>query len=125
MDHAIAVAGVIKKFHPTELLCYGVALMTGAWMITRFKIDAGVNYFMEYGKPLGFKLILVFILMMVACGKFFGLGTGIVYLVEEGGSSPESQAEISRKLKVLMILSWTTIAFLLITIYMGLYLARP
>ena len=117
------IARVIRKFHPLELLCYGVSLMTGAWLITRYKIASGIHFFSEYGTSLGIKLGFVFVLLMVACGKFFGVGTGLVYIVEEGDA--EAKAELPKKMKTLQNLTWLTILFSIATILSGLYLSKP
>src|SRR5258708_357779 len=59
------MARIIRRFHPILLGCYGALIMSGAWIITRYKIDAGVNFFNEYGKLLLLKLSLVFCLVIL------------------------------------------------------------
>ena len=57
-------AKILGRAHFFELYAYAIIFSTGGWMLTRFKIDGGLNYFHEYGAifftKLGFA-ILVFL----------------------------------------------------------------
>ena len=119
------MAQVIKRFHPWLLACYGALILTGAWIITRYKIDAGVNFFNEYGKLLAIKLALVFLLVLVSSYQFFGIGTQIVYLVEGENADPVAHAgEIKAYLQRLRLTSWISLGLFLVIIYLGLAISR-
>lgn len=119
-DYQKLLAKIIRRFHPLLLLCYGALIMTGAWLVTGRKIQAGVNYFQSFGQLLGLKLILVFVSIMIACYQFFGLGTVIVAMVE-GEAAPEN---LPAKLNRLRLTSVLNALVLLIILYMGLALSR-
>jgi putative copper export protein len=117
------VAKAIKRFHPLLLLCYGLLILTGAWMITRYKIDAGVNYFSEYGRPLIFKLTLVFLSILLSCYQFFGLGLPILYAVEEAYDSFDKKA-LESKITQMRWVALANIVLLIFIIYLGLVITR-
>ena len=114
------IARVITRFHPFYLGCYGFLVLTGAWILTRYKIDAGVNYFHEYGNILFAKLALVFFAILIACYQFFGLGTLIVAMAEGEVDS----GDMPKKIRLLWITSWINLVILLGTVYLGLALTR-
>ena len=114
------LAAVLKRFHPFLLLCYGLLLVSGAWMVTDVKIASGVNYFKTYGGILIWKLGLVFAALMVASYQFFGLGTGIVYAVENNLELKDAM----RRLQRLWHASLANLAILFAVVYLGLRLSR-
>jgi len=119
-DYYKLLGRIIKRFHPLLLLCYGLALMSGLWILTRYKIVSGVNYFQEYGNILIAKFSLAFAAIMVSCYQFFGLGTGIVYAMEEGLDT----ADFPKKIRLMRMTSGITIAIFAALIYLGLALSR-
>src|SRR5262249_2946429 len=100
-------------------------ILTGAWIITRYKIDSGVNFFNEYGKLLAMKLGLVFVLILSASYQFFGIGTQIVHLVEGESADPKAHAsELRAYLQRLKVTSWINFLLFLAIIYLGLAISR-
>ena len=116
----LLIGNLIRRFHPFVLGCYGVLILTGAWMLTRYKIDAGINYFDEYGTLLFAKLGLVFVAIMIACYQFFGLGTMIVAMIQ----GEIDKKDLPKKLKLLRLTSLINFCILLTVVFLGLALTR-
>ena len=66
-------ARVMRVYNPLSLAAIGVALMTGAFNLTDYKAALGKSFFDEIGTILLWKLMFVFLLILVATGLSFGI----------------------------------------------------
>ncbi len=69
----LIVAGM-RAFHPFYLACVGVLIVSGGFYLTRLKVGLGAEYFPQLLAVLGTKLLLVFVLAMLASYQCFGVG---------------------------------------------------
>src|SRR5713101_8392058 len=68
----------LKLYNPLSVGALGVALMTGAFNLTSYKAMFGRRFFELLGGVLGFKLLLVFLLINVSAAVSLGMGHRIV-----------------------------------------------
>lgn len=68
----------LKLYNPLSIGALGVALMTGAFNLTSYKAMFGRRFFELLGGVLGFKLLLVFLLINVSAVVSLGMGHRIV-----------------------------------------------
>jgi uncharacterized membrane protein len=68
----------LKLYNPLSIGALGVALMTGAFNLTSYKARFGRRFFELLGGVLGFKLLLVFLLINVSAAVSLGMGHRIV-----------------------------------------------
>lgn len=124
----VIVAGM-RAFHPFYLACIGVSIISGGFYLTRLKAGLGADYFPRLLAVLGTKLLLVFILAMLASYQCFGVGLPLERSLvppEESGTSPDP--EMSRRqagmVRRLQGCAWANVMLLVIIMYLGLSMGR-
>ena len=68
------LARILRVAHPVSLASLGILVLTGAGGVTALKGAYGAQFAARWFGPLGLKLLLVFVLLLVASYEFFGLG---------------------------------------------------
>jgi uncharacterized membrane protein len=72
------LAQAFKWYNPLSIGALGVVLMTGAFNLTSYKALLGPRFFALLGGVLGWKLLLVFLLINISAAVSLGMGHRIV-----------------------------------------------
>ena len=72
------LAASFKVYSPLTVAALGVQVMTGAFNLTHYKAVLLGQFYSRFGYMLAWKLLLVFILVMIATYIAFGIGLRIV-----------------------------------------------
>jgi len=111
-------AKAMRVYNPLSLAALGVSLMTGAFNLTDYKARLGPRFFEAIGSVLAWKLLVVFVLILVATGASFGIGHRTVR--EELAGEAVDAAELDRRLRRLPGMLWTAVACTALAIWLGL-----
>lgn len=117
------LAELFKIYDPLSIGALGVAVVSGAYMITDFKQGLGAAYFAQVGYPLVEKLILAFFLIIFATWVSFGICHRVVNA--DLGALPVTGAELDRVTRKLRIALWLCIGFTVATLWVALRLGTP
>lgn len=112
----------MRVYNPLGLGALGVAIMTGAFNLTDYKAALGPRFFTEMGTVLVWKLLAVFVLILLATGLSFGIAHRTVR--EELGDEPVDAAALDARLRRLPVMLWTAVALTVITIWLGLAMSH-
>jgi uncharacterized membrane protein len=98
------LARILRVAHPVSLASLGILVLTGAGGVTALKEAYGAQFAARWFGPLGLKLLLVFILLLVASYEFFGLGLRLTRAAAreaagEEGLAPEVHARLVARLQ--------------------------
>lgn len=115
-------ARMMRVYNPLSLGALGVAIMTGAFNLTDYKASLGKSFFSEVGGLLAWKLVFVFLLILVATGLSFGIAHRTVR--EELLEEPIDAAALESRLRRLPAMLWTATILTGIVIWLGLHLPR-
>ena len=96
-DRRRRFALIARAYNPVAIGALGVAIMTGAFNLTDYKARLGPRFFSELGGLLGWKLLLVFALVMVATSLAFGIAHRTVR--EDLGNEPVDPQALESRLK--------------------------
>ena len=66
-------AELFRVYNPLSIAALGIAVVTGAMMVTGYKQSLGAGYFAQVGRPLAGKLSLAFVLIITATWISFGI----------------------------------------------------
>src|SRR5262249_53220937 len=77
-DKQCFLAQGLKLYNPLSIGALGVALVAGAFNLASYKAMLGRRFFELLGGVLGFKLLLVFLLINVSAAVSLGMGHRIV-----------------------------------------------
>lgn len=121
-----AVAGVARIYHPISLLALGALVMTGAYYLTGLKASLGPLFFPRLIRILGPKLLVAFILIMLASYEAFALGVRLCRALERDGGRPAparlpAYERLVRRMRATALLGALLAA---VNVYLGLLLAR-
>jgi hypothetical protein len=125
----LIVAGM-RAFHPFYLACVGVLIVSGGFYLTRLKAGLGAEYFPRLLAVLGTKLLLVFVLAMLASYQCFAVGLPLErsLLPPDGGGPPAAEPDVARRqagmVRRLQGCAWGNVVLLLVIIYLGLSMGR-
>ncbi len=126
----LIVAGM-RAFHPFFLACVGVLIVSGGFYLTRLKVGLGAEYFPRLLKVLGIKLLLVFVLALLASYQCFGVGIPLErsLLPAEGeGAAGAPDPALTRRQATLVgrlqACALANAALLIVIIYLGLSMGR-
>jgi hypothetical protein len=114
----------VKFYHITFLLTMSLMVITGAWRLTDYKVALGIQYFNDVANVLIVKLLLFFVVYILAAYQSFGLalrltGTGEQAMADAVPASlVESIVGRMRSIAVLNLFLMTAIG------YVGLMLSR-
>lgn len=115
-------AGVMRVYNPLSLGAMGASIMTGAFNLTDYKASLGKNFFREVGDVLVWKLLFVFVLILVATGLSFGIAHRTVR--EELLGEPLDVAAMDSRLRRLPVMLWIATILACTAIWLGLHLPR-
>jgi hypothetical protein len=119
-----ALRRTVKFYHITFLLAMSLMVITGAFRLTDYKIALGIQYFADVSQVLIVKLLLFFVVYILAAYQSFGLA---LRLTGQGAKAMEDHvpAEIVdaivgkiRNIAILNLILMTAVA------YVGLMLSR-
>lgn len=113
---------VMRVYNPLSLAAIGVALMTGAFNLTDYKAALGSSFYGEIGTVLLWKLLFVFLLILLATGLSFGIAHRTVR--EELLEEPVDGKELEARLRRLTPMLWMATVLACIVIWLGLLLPR-
>lgn len=126
----LIVAGM-RAFHPFYLACVGVLIVSGGFYLTRLKVGLGAAYFPRLLAVLGLKLLLVFVLAMLASYQCFGVGLPLERSLPapEGNGAPPAAdpARVRRQAGMVRRLqgcAWAGVILLILIMYLGLSMGR-
>ncbi len=126
----LIVAGM-RAFHPFYLACVGVLIVSGGFYLTRLKVGLGPEYFPRLLAVLGTKLLLVFVLAMLASYQCFGVGLPLERsLLPPGGdgspgpADPEVLRRQATMVRRLQGCALANVMLLVVIIYLGLSMGR-
>lgn len=112
----------MRVYNPLGLGAMGVSLMTGAFNLTDYKASLGKAFFTEVGAILVWKLLFVFLLVMVATSLSFGIAHRTVR--EELGGEPIDAAALDARLRRLPAMLWIAVALTAIVVWLGLRMSH-
>ncbi|MGH7803125.1 MAG: hypothetical protein ACREQJ_02155 [Candidatus Binatia bacterium] len=115
-------ARIARAYNPIAIGSMGVAIMTGAFNLTDYKARLGPRFFAELGGVLGWKLLLVFALVMVATSLAFGIAHRTVR--EEEWNEPVDAAALDSRLRRVPGMLWTALAIAGAVFWLGLAMAH-
>ena len=126
----LIVAGM-RAFHPFYLACVGVLIVSGGFYLTRLKVGLGAEYFPRLLAVLGTKLLLVFVLAMLASYQCFGVGLPLERsLLPPGGdgspgpADPEVARQQAAMVRRLQGCALANVMLLVVIMYLGLSMGR-
>ena len=114
----------IKYYSPFFLLMMSIMVVTGAWRLTDYKIVLGIQYFQDVSTVLIVKLVLFFIVYILAAYQSFGLGLRVT---GQGDKAMDDHVDASLVDGVFHKMRWIAIINLIlrtVTAYVGLELSR-
>lgn len=117
-DKRRRLAALARIYDPLAIGILGVALMTGAFNLTDYKARLGPRFFAELGGVLGLKLLLAFLLILIATSITFGIGHRSVR--EEQWGEPVEEAALNSRLRRLPYLLWTVVGLTAAVFALGL-----
>lgn len=95
----------LKTYNPLSIGALGVIIMTGAFNLTSYKERLGPQFFELLGGTLGFKLLLVFVLIMVSTSAIIGMGHRLVRTELRGEAfDPEKLPGLIKRIQMFTIL---------------------
>ncbi len=96
----------LKAYNPLSIGALGVIIMTGAFNLTSYKEQLGPQFFALLGGVLGFKLLLVFVLIMISTSATIGMGHRLVRTELRGEAfDPEKLPGLIKRMQIFTILS--------------------
>jgi len=104
------LARILRVAHPLSLACLGVLVLTGAAGVTALKDRYAGEFAARWFGLLGLKLLLVFVLLLLASYEFFGLGLRLTRAVAreaagEGGFAPGVHARMVARLQTVALVN--------------------
>lgn len=114
----------IKYYSPFLLLMLSIVVVTGAWRLTDYKIVLGLQYFQDVSTVLIIKLILFFVVYILAAYQSFGLGLRVT---GQGDKAMEDSVDAAIVDGVFKKMKWIAVINLIVmtaTAYVGLELSR-
>lgn len=116
------LAQSLKFYNPLSIGALGVALMTGAFNLTSYKAMFGPRFFDLLGGVLGFKLLLVFLLINVSAAVSLGMGHRIVRTeLRAEEMEPERLASLVKRIQIFTIVALLLTAWI---VWVSLNLTR-
>jgi uncharacterized membrane protein len=95
----------LKAYNPLSIGALGVIIMTGAFNLTAYKEQLGPQFFELLGGILGFKLLLVFVLIMISTSAIIGMGHRLVRTDLRGEEfDPEKLPGLIKRMQIFTIL---------------------
>ena len=121
-DRRRRFALLARAYNPLAIGAMGVAIMTGAFNLTDYKARLGPRFFDELGGVLGWKLLLVFVLILVATSLAFGVAHRTVR--EELGGEPVDAAALESRLRRVPAMLWIALVLTGAVFWLGLAMAH-
>jgi uncharacterized membrane protein len=121
-DRRRRFAQIARAYNPIAIGSLGVAIMTGAFNLTDYKARLGPRFFAELGGVLGWKLLAVFALIMVATSLAFGIAHRTVR--EEQWDEPIDPAALDSRLRRVPGMLWMALALTGVVFWLGLAMAH-
>lgn len=123
-DRLQALRRNVKFYHITFLLTMSMMVITGAWRLTDYKVALGTQYFNDVSTVLIVKLLIFFVVYILAAYQSFGLAlrlTGTGERAMEDEVPPALIESVVGKMRSIAVLN----LFLMTAIgYVGLMLSR-
>lgn len=114
----------IKYYSPFFLLMMSLMVISGAWRLTDYKIALGLQYFSEVSTVLIIKLVLFFIIYLLAAYQSFGLGLRVTGQGEQAMQDPVAAELVDRVVRKMQRIAWINLILMTLTAYVGLMLSR-
>jgi hypothetical protein len=111
-------AELFRVYNPLSIGALGVAVVTGAMMVTDYKQTLGAGYFAQVGRPLAGKLTLAFFVIITATWVSFGICHRLVNA--DMGGLPVTDAGLRRVIARLRVALWLSLTLMLATIWFAL-----
>jgi len=125
-EFAGEVVSILRFYHPFILLCVGVLIMSGAWYLTGLKIAMGPSFGVIF-VPLGFKLGVVFLIVMGLSFQFFALGLRLTRGTGPAGNGrpiTEGTDERLRLIRAVERANIVNLIFALAAVFLGLSMSK-
>ena len=106
-----AVGRLTRVFHPLQLTFMGLAIVTGGHRATDLKPILGVAYLGPFFRLLIWKLVVVFVGILVASYQYFGVGVRLDRMVRaEPPPDAAARATIPGRIRRLQVAAIVTLA---------------
>jgi hypothetical protein len=113
-----------KFYHVTFLLTMSLMVVTGAWRLTDYKIALGLQYFSDVSVVLIAKLIVFFVIYILAAYQSFALGLRITGTGEKAMSDHVPAELVDRIIGRMRNIAVLNLVLMSATAYAGLMLSR-
>jgi hypothetical protein len=114
----------VKYYSPFFLLMMSLMVVTGAWRLTDYKIFFGLKYFSDVSTVLIIKLVLFFIVYLLAAYQSFGLGLRITGQGEQAMEDAVAAELVDRAVRRMRVIAYINLVLMTATAYVGLVLSR-
>jgi hypothetical protein len=114
----------VKFYHITFLLTMSLMVVTGAWRLTDYKIALGVQYFSDISTVLIIKLLIFFVVYILAAYQSFGLGLRITGQGEKAMQDPVAADLVDGVVNRMRRIAILNLFLMTATAYVGLMLSR-
>lgn len=114
----------IKYYSPFFLLMMSIMVVTGAWRLTDYKIVFGLEYFSKISTVLIVKLILFFIVYILAAYQSFGLGLRVTGQGDKAMEDPVAAGLVDGVFSKMRWIAIINLILMTATAYVGLMLSR-
>ncbi len=114
----------VKFYHITFLLAMSLMVISGAWRLTDYKIILGVQYFSDVAEVLIAKLVIFFVVYLLAAYQSFGLGLRLTGQGAKAMEDPVSAEIVDRVVGKMRSIAILNLVIMTVLAYLGLMLSR-
>ncbi|MFO1463144.1 MAG: hypothetical protein U1F66_05160 [bacterium] len=120
----VALRRNAKFYHVTFLLTMSLMVVTGAIRLTDYKIVMGLQYFSAVSTVLIVKLLIFFVVYILAAYQSFGLGLRITGTGEQAMADQVPAALVDKAVGRMRSIAILNLFLMTATAYVGLMLSR-
>jgi len=114
----------VKFYHVTFLLAMSLMVVTGAFRLTDYKIALGTQYFSDVSTVLIVKLLIFFVVYILAAYQSFGLGLRITGTGEQAMGDEVAADLVDKTVSRMRSIAILNLFLMSATAYAGLMLSR-
>lgn len=114
----------IKYYSPFFLLMMSIMVITGAWRLTDYKVVFGLEYFSKISTVLIIKLLLFFVVYILAAYQSFGLGLRVTGQGDKAMEDPVEASLVDGVFSKMRLIAIINLIVMTATAYVGLILSR-
>ena len=114
----------VKFYHVTFLLTMSLMVVTGAFRLTDYKIALGMQYFSDVSTVLIVKLLIFFVVYILAAYQSFGLGLRITGQGQKAMEDPVAAEIVDGAVSKMRNIAIINLVLMTAVAYVGLMLSR-